>query len=745
MPWLSLNTYVPTDKVRNDMFNSLANDDRNWGGNVNGGGNRLSNVILDGTGGFQFYASPLQVTPGADGQGVVQMDQTVGANQIARWTAGKTATAESGANAGSDYAIVRYDDAGALLGTPFQIARSTGLITMGAQKWTGAIDGGGQTLSNITIAGVASDPTTTKGDLIARGAAVLGRLAVGTNGQALVADSAQTLGMKWATTDPTTTLGDLIVRGAAAVGRLGVGTNGQVLQADSTQTFGVKWAAAATTASYSKDGTLVGTRPGFNVITGANVVLTMAVDSPNNRVNLTIAAAGGGSGGMVDPTTTLGDLIVRGSAAPVRFAVGSNGQVLTADSSAALGVKWAVGGGGQTPWTSDINAANFGLWNLRYLAIGAASLQPSPTVGFGVAGSSGLTSVVITETLSTGQAGFTLNANVAQATFMLSGSAASVPNHLALSNNTGGISFWTGTERLRITATGNVGINITTPGSLLHLAGNGAVDTPQGVITMSRFWPDASNVRASALFHYYNSAAATDLLAFGVSGDGGGSTTAPGQISNAKMVITAGGYAGIGTTTPTLEAAMARLVVTGIAAQVASNLATSNTKALASFRANSSSGYTLAIGAESGNSFPYLQAVNWNGGSSAASLLLNPFGGNIGMLKINPAYALDVAGDVNCTGAFRVNGVAIGGAQTPWTGDVDAAGHALNNVSAVYSNIASVGGTGKYLIFGCPLATGDPGTMAADTIAFWRDSSNQLHIVCSYSDLTRHRATIGLA
>lgn len=45
--------------------------------------------------------------------------------------------------------------------------------------------------------------------------------------------------------DPTTTKGDLLVRGASSVGRLGVGSDGQVLTADSSQSAGVKWAAAA--------------------------------------------------------------------------------------------------------------------------------------------------------------------------------------------------------------------------------------------------------------------------------------------------------------------------------------------------------------------------------------------------------------------------------------------------------------------------------------------------------------------
>lgn len=95
--------------------------------------------------------------------------------------------------------------------------------------------------------------------------------------------------------DPTTTKGDLIARGAAAPAtRLGVGTNGQVLTADSAQALGVKWGTPA-------------------------------------------------SAGMADPTTTLGDLIVRGAAAPAtRLGVGANGSALIADSSQALGVRWGA-------------------------------------------------------------------------------------------------------------------------------------------------------------------------------------------------------------------------------------------------------------------------------------------------------------------------------------------------------------------------------------------------------------------
>lgn len=48
--------------------------------------------------------------------------------------------------------------------------------------------------------------------------------------------------------------------------------------------------------------------------------------------------------------TNKGDILTRNNSEIVRLPVGTNGQVLTADSTVPEGVKWAAGGGGGGTW-----------------------------------------------------------------------------------------------------------------------------------------------------------------------------------------------------------------------------------------------------------------------------------------------------------------------------------------------------------------------------------------------------------
>ena len=89
----------------------------------------------------------------------------------------------------------------------------------------------------------------------------------GTTGQALVKNSNTDMDFVWSSIDPLTILdakGDLISATAADTpARLAVGTNGQVLMADSTTSTGLKWGAAAagalskiTSATFSSVGSV---------------------------------------------------------------------------------------------------------------------------------------------------------------------------------------------------------------------------------------------------------------------------------------------------------------------------------------------------------------------------------------------------------------------------------------------------------------------------------------------------------
>jgi hypothetical protein len=98
---------------------------------------------------------------------------------------------------------------------------------------------GGGTSGAVTITNSMATAIDAKGDLIAgTGADAFSRLAVGTNGQRLVADSTAATGLKYQSDSVNTVIdavGDLLVGTAAdTLGRIAIGTNGQVLQSNGT-------------------------------------------------------------------------------------------------------------------------------------------------------------------------------------------------------------------------------------------------------------------------------------------------------------------------------------------------------------------------------------------------------------------------------------------------------------------------------------------------------------------------------
>lgn len=131
------------------------------------------------------------------------------------------------------------------------------------------------------LAGIQEAILDAKGDLISATAAdTPARVAVGTNGQVLIADSTASAGIKWGvdpTTDIVTTKGDLIVGTAAdTVARLGVGTNGHTLVADSAAATGLAYSAGIPVVLNAQTAT-------YTVVLGdAYKLVTMSVASANN-------------------------------------------------------------------------------------------------------------------------------------------------------------------------------------------------------------------------------------------------------------------------------------------------------------------------------------------------------------------------------------------------------------------------------------------------------------------------------
>lgn len=258
---------------------------------------------------------------------------------------------------------------------------------------------GYETVTNATQKGTL----TTKGDLYARSSSAPARVAVGTNNQALIADSTETAGVKWASvvnsitgtaaqislsaSTGAITIGlpnDVTIVGTLTVDSVGIAavqSSGESFADNDTSVMtsaavqdkieSYSYSTAANTIS-SVGGTIneieVGTVSGVATVGLPNNVTitgTLTVDSvgiatvqtgsesfaDNDTSVMTSAAvqdkilayayASTAVATLKATLTTKGDIYARSSSAPARLAVGSNNQGLIADSTETTGVKWA--------------------------------------------------------------------------------------------------------------------------------------------------------------------------------------------------------------------------------------------------------------------------------------------------------------------------------------------------------------------------------------------------------------------
>lgn len=149
-----------------------------------------------------------------------------------------------------------------------------------------------------------------------------------------------------------TAKGDTYVATASGVvTNLAAGSNGQVLTADSTVAKGLKWAtptAGSVTSVTAGTGLSGGTITTTGTIAIDSTVATLTGTQTLTNKTLTSPVLTTPSISNIDAK---GDLLAGTADNTIgRLAVGANGTVLTADSAAATGLKWAAaaGGGGLT-------------------------------------------------------------------------------------------------------------------------------------------------------------------------------------------------------------------------------------------------------------------------------------------------------------------------------------------------------------------------------------------------------------
>jgi hypothetical protein len=598
-----------------------------------------------------------------------------------------------------------------------------------------------------TAAGIGmSDPTLAKGDLIVRSATAPTRIAVGSDGQILMADSTQTLGVKWTAPPSGQTPWLQNVNAAGfnlfSVGALGVGTaaptypvdvrgngagNSQVhLSVDATDTGGYLtpggaslnisygaalvssvWTAKATAATLWQ---LQGNQISFYLNTGLTVGTSF---TPAGVIALN------GSGIQITPLAGTGTRNV---------SVDLNGQLIAVPYSAI-----------QTPWASDINAAGFALNNVGKVGIGTASVVQRLDVWgttYGAPATSGSaqdgTARIATnahgEVLDIGIGGnvawlqsrnfsaygsnfsLALNPNGGNVGIntVLPGaplhvvSAGIGPQVIARFENTDSgattsearVAFWEGggsyqgigapynssapaltfsvntvantwAERMRITGAGNVGIGLSNPAAPLHVWSAALAAAAGQPVLFLGSTHNASTIGSGASLVFQDAVNSglcyvrSYIEASGVVGLSFGTWNSN---SFERVHITGGGNVGIGTTTATSILDVAQNASPRV------NVTFTNTVGYAV-----GNRMRLRLGPHSGfigtDLYPYIESVVDVGsfaalafgvyGGTATEAMRITSAGNVGIGKTNPGYALDVTGDCNISGAYRVNGVAI--------------------------------------------------------------------------------------
>jgi len=315
-----------------------------------------------------------------------------------------------------------------------------------------------------------------------------------------------------------------------------------------------------------------------------------------------------------------------------------------------------------SPTIGQVYTANGKSWQWD----GTAWISYNRIISIGVTGSSmtiygspvnfpDATSLVFTNSISVScpSVSFSGNTTLGDAsadTLTINGTAVSAPNGLNVNSNQ------------LVLSSGNVGIGTSSPGYKLDVVGQTQTNPSTGVASFI-----AKNTGGSAAIELIDGAATPNrwwlLSGLGTTTDGVFSIFDRRQ-NVSRLAIDTSGKVGINVTPS--GATAAKLQVTGDTTN-ATTLATSYSAASTVIVPKSTSGYSLAVGSGTGD-FPYLQ-ISANGAASG-DLLIQPYGGNVGIGTSSPTEKLTIASSTATATYTRFQNtlgsglIGVGGANT---------------------------------------------------------------------------------